>query len=126
MVGPLRHRQTKGAENRHARPTVTAPHGISTDHRRLSVSADHVDAALFLARCATYDRSRAPTGLGRSPHIHYGPRHRESFESDLCPRWQRQGKLQSPVFAILFAKRFCSPEDGPSVIIGILALHAFQ
>jgi hypothetical protein len=30
MVEPLRHRQTKGAENRHARPTATAPHPDST------------------------------------------------------------------------------------------------
>jgi hypothetical protein len=30
MVELLRHRQTKGAENRHAQPTVTAPHLDST------------------------------------------------------------------------------------------------
>ena len=30
MVEPLRHRQTKGAENRHAQPTATAPHSDST------------------------------------------------------------------------------------------------
>ena len=30
MVEPLRHRQTKGAANRHARPTATAPHSYST------------------------------------------------------------------------------------------------
>jgi transposase len=31
MGEPLRHRQTKGAANRHARPTATAPHSDSTD-----------------------------------------------------------------------------------------------
>jgi hypothetical protein len=32
MVEPLRHRQTKGAANRHARPTATAPHPDSHGH----------------------------------------------------------------------------------------------
>ena len=31
MVEPLRHRQTKGAANRYARPKATAPHSYSTD-----------------------------------------------------------------------------------------------
>src|SRR3984885_14078552 len=31
MVEPLRHRQTKGAANRYARPTAAAPHSDSTD-----------------------------------------------------------------------------------------------
>ena len=30
MAEPLRHRQTKGAANRHARPKATAPHSYST------------------------------------------------------------------------------------------------
>jgi len=30
MVEPLRHRQTKGADNEHARPKATAPHPYST------------------------------------------------------------------------------------------------
>src|SRR5713101_2225993 len=46
MVGPLRHRQTKGAENRHARPTVTAPHPDSTQavwkQREIAVLADSI------------------------------------------------------------------------------------
>src|SRR5271157_2041213 len=32
-VEPLRHRQTKGAANRYARPTATAPHSYSTDEK---------------------------------------------------------------------------------------------
>jgi predicted TIM-barrel fold metal-dependent hydrolase len=31
MGEPLRHRQTKGVVNRHARPTATAPHSDSTN-----------------------------------------------------------------------------------------------
>ncbi len=34
MVEPLRHRRTKGAANRYARPTAAAPHSYSTDSRR--------------------------------------------------------------------------------------------
>ena len=34
MVEPLRHRQTKGAANRYARPTAAAPHSDSTDSSR--------------------------------------------------------------------------------------------
>ena len=42
MVEPLRHRQTKGAANRHARPTATAPRPDSTQlsrSRRVSRTA---------------------------------------------------------------------------------------
>ena len=37
MAAPVRHRQTKGAANRYAQPTATAPHLDSTmsRHRRL-------------------------------------------------------------------------------------------
>ena len=34
MVEPLRHRQTKEADNRYVRPTATAPHLDSTKLRR--------------------------------------------------------------------------------------------
>jgi hypothetical protein len=37
MVEPLRHRQTKGAANRYARPTAAAPHSYSTPNETAGV-----------------------------------------------------------------------------------------
>ena len=50
MVKPLRHRQTKGAANRYARPTATAPHSYSTHSGRsrgLLLASDDAKSATY-------------------------------------------------------------------------------
>ena len=54
MVEPLRHRRTKGAANRYARPTAAAPHSCSTDSGRLWSASE-----AFLSSGAGHDEVMA-------------------------------------------------------------------
>src|SRR5271166_5019815 len=60
MVEPLRHRQTKGAANRHAQPKATAPHSYSTDTCR-STSTTNVTDALDCGRLPSATDAPGPT-----------------------------------------------------------------
>src|SRR6266446_2432880 len=68
MAEPLRHRQTKEAENRHARPTATAPHPDSTRSRLRSRVASwryyEFTASLLPRRDHQLADRGAPGGFG--------------------------------------------------------------
>ena len=69
MVEPLRHRQTKGAANRHAPPKATASHSYST--------------RLNLGDCFTYAAAKA----AEAPLLHKD----EGFWStDVRQAWERK------------------------------------
>ncbi len=51
MVKPLRHRQTKGAANRYARPTATAPHSYSTPEGASAIDGGSRGARLWRLAC---------------------------------------------------------------------------
>jgi hypothetical protein len=68
MGEPLRHRQTKGAANRHARPTATAPHSDSTMIRPIAAECAYGEAAPIpdLPAFTVARRKRSPPS-GHSP-----------------------------------------------------------
>jgi len=60
MAEPVRHRQTKGGENRYAQPTATKPHLDSTERRPFPGGVSYDDSAPIA------DLDRAVMGGARS------------------------------------------------------------
>ena len=85
MVEPLRHRQTKGAANRYARPTAAAPHSNSTNS----------------SRPAGANSGHSPTAWGRVADVRFNPglSWDETFMCTNVPG--RSGGTDAPFWAVI-------------------------